>query len=105
MTDSIEMCYVLRRQDDEILMGRKGYWFLSKQDGLHMCLQFLGTDGFEGVQILVKEFEIFKESITEYDCVTHKIKTYDRMKFIVITETGTKFEGVLANQAAFKITP
>ena len=105
MTDSIEMCYVLRRQDDEILMGRKGYWFLSKQDGLNMCLQFIGTDGFEGVQILVKEFAILQESIAEHDRTTDKTKTYDRMKFIVITETGTKFEGVLANQAAFKITP
>lgn len=105
MTDSIEMCYVLRRQDDEILMGRKGYWFLSKQDGLHMCLQFIGTDGFEGVQILVREFEIFKELISEYHYATKKTKTYDRMTFTIYTETNTRFVAHLANQAAFKITP
>lgn len=96
MTKTQKQHYFLRREDDEILMGRKGYWLLARDsDDIYLCLQFLGIDGFEGDQILVKEFEIAKESITEYDCATQEIKTYDRMKFTIITEAGTKFVGVL----------
>ena len=101
--ERIQECFFLCRQDDEILMGRKGYWLLAKQDGLHMCLQFLGIDGFEGDQILVKEFEIFKELISEYHYATQKTKTYDRMTFTIYTETGTRFVAHLVGQAAVKI--
>lgn len=100
--ESKQECFFLRRQDDEILMGRKGYWLLAKQDGLNMCLQFLGTDGFEGEQILVNEFEIFKENISEYHYATQKTKTYDRMTFTIYTEAGTKFVAHLVGQAAVK---
>lgn len=101
MTETQKQHYFLRREDDEILMGRKGYWLLARDhDDIYLCLQFLGIDGFEGDQILVKEFEVAKESITEYDCSTQEIKTYDRMTFTIFTEAGTKFVGVLVCHAA-----
>ena len=103
MTATKNLHYFLRREDDEILMGRKGYWLLARDhDDIHLCLQFLAIDGFEGDQILVKEFEIAQESITEYDCSTHEIKTYDRLKFTVITETETVFVGICVAHAMLR---
>ena len=100
MTATKNLHYFLRREDDEILMGRKGYWLLARDhDDIHLCLQFLAIDGFEGDQILVREFEIAQELITEYDCSTHEIKTYDRLKFTVITETETVFVGICVAHA------
>lgn len=102
MTTQKQECYFLRRQDDEIVMGRKGLWMLTRYESTSYessFLQFLGVDGFEGVKIAVCQVEIATEIITEYeprlDCELFEIKTYKRSTFTVVTERGTKFEGML----------
>ena len=102
MTSQKQECYFLRRQDDEILMGRKGLWMLTRYESTSYessFLQFLGVDGFEGVKIAVCQVEISTETITEYQSYAHEIKTYKRNTFTVITERGTRFEGIFVCEA------
>ena len=97
MTNQKQECYFLRRQDDEILMGRKGLWMLTRCES--SFLQYIGVDGFEGAKIAVCQIEIATETITEYQSYAHEIKTYKRNTFTVITETGTRFEGIFVCEA------